>query len=341
MLLKTNKMTTENHHPITDEDIRLYLCDALSPDRRAEIRRWFGTEEGQRYLSEVIDEDVARILSGEELHSSESIEIQPLHIEIPTGKNKKRFQPTIGWWLRKIATWIPAILLLATGGYMYYNQTQSPPLAEIYVPKGDIQTIIFQDGTKVILNADSRLKYTPGFKLFSRKVELEGEAYFEVAKNKIRPFTVHTSGVDIRVLGTKFNIKAYNDESDITTTLNQGHVRVSDIQGRALELFPGEQIVYEKKNGKMHKRTLVNAADYSGWKTNSLYFTDTRLDHISKELSRKFNKEIVLMDPSLESSIYTISFHNMPLDSILEDLARISPVRYEKINDKILIYKRK
>lgn len=51
-------MTTENHHPITDEDIRLYLCDALSPDRRAEIRRWFGTEEGQRYLSEVIDEDV-------------------------------------------------------------------------------------------------------------------------------------------------------------------------------------------------------------------------------------------------------------------------------------------
>ena len=96
-------MTTENHHPITDEDIRLYLCDALSPDRRAEIRRWFGTEEGQRYLSEVIDEDVARILSGEELHSSESIEIQPLHIEIPTEKSKKRFQPTIGWWLRSIA----------------------------------------------------------------------------------------------------------------------------------------------------------------------------------------------------------------------------------------------
>ena len=334
-------MTTENHHPITDEDIRLYLCDALSPDRRAEIRRWFGTEEGQRYLSEVIDEDVARILSGEELHSSESIEIQPLHIEIPTEKSKKRFQPTIGWWLRSIAIWIPAILLLATGGYMYYNQTQSPRLAEIYVPKGDIQTIIFQDGTKVILNADSRLKYTPGFKLFSREVELEGEAYFEVTKNKIRPFTVHTSGVDIRVLGTKFNIKAYNDESDIITTLNQGHVRVSDIRGRALELFPGEQIVYEKKNGTMHKRTLENVADYSGWKTNSLYFTDIRLDHISKELSRKFNKEIVLMDPSLESSIYTISFNNMPLDSILEDLTRISPVRYEKINDKILIYKRK
>lgn len=129
--------------------------------------------------------------------------------------------------------------------------------------------------------------------------------------------------------------------ADILTTLNQGHVRVNDIRGRALELFPGEQIVYEKKNGTMHKRTLENVADYSGWKTNSLYFTDTRLDHISKELSRKFNKEIVLMDPSLESSIYTISFNNMPLDSILEDLTRISPVRYEKINDKILIYKRK
>ena len=106
-------------------------------------------------------------------------------------------------------------------------------------------------------------------------------------------------------------------------------------------MFPGEQIIYEKKNGTMHKRSLENVSDYSGWKTNSLYFTDTRLDDISKELSRKFNKEIVLMDQSLENSIYTISFNNMPLDSILEDLTRISPIKYEKINDKILIYKRK
>ena len=83
-------MTTENHHSITDEDIRLYLCDALSPDRRAEIRRWFGTEEGQLYLSEVIDEDVARILMGEELQSSESIKIQPLCIPDPVEKNKKQ-----------------------------------------------------------------------------------------------------------------------------------------------------------------------------------------------------------------------------------------------------------
>lgn len=84
-------MTTENHQPITDEDIRLYLCDALLPDRRTEIRRWFGTEEGQHYLSEVIDEDIARILSGEELHSSESIVIQPLRIAIPTEKTKNAF----------------------------------------------------------------------------------------------------------------------------------------------------------------------------------------------------------------------------------------------------------
>ena len=84
-------MTTENHHPITDEDIRLYLCDALSPDRRAEIRRWFGTEEGQRYLSEVIDEDVARILSGEELHSSESIEIQPFISRFQQKKARNAF----------------------------------------------------------------------------------------------------------------------------------------------------------------------------------------------------------------------------------------------------------
>ena len=83
-------MTTENHYPITDEEIRLYLCDALPPERRAEIRRWFGTEEGQLYLSEIIDEDVARILMGEELQSTESIKIQPLCMPAPVEKNKKQ-----------------------------------------------------------------------------------------------------------------------------------------------------------------------------------------------------------------------------------------------------------
>ena len=86
-------MTTENHYPITDEEIRLYLCDALPPERRAEIRRWFGTEEGQLYLSEIIDEDVARILMGEELQSTESIKIQPLCMPAPVEKTKNIFKP--------------------------------------------------------------------------------------------------------------------------------------------------------------------------------------------------------------------------------------------------------
>lgn len=113
---------------------------------------------------------------------SESIEIQPLHIEIPTKK-----QETLSTDNRMVVAQYRHMdtghLLLATGGYMYYNQTQSPRPKYMFL-KGDIQTIIFQDGTKVILNADSRLKYTPGFKLFSREVELGREAYFEVTKNK-------------------------------------------------------------------------------------------------------------------------------------------------------------
>ena len=331
-------MTTENHHPITDEDIRLYLCDALSPDRRAEIRRWFGTEEGQRYLSEVIDEDVARILSGEELHSSESIEIQPLHIEIPTEKSKKRFQPTIGWWLRSIAIWIPAILLLATGGYMYYNQTQSPRLAEIYVPKGDIQTIIFQDGTKVILNADSRLKYTPGFKLFSREVELEGEAYFEVTKNRHKPFTVQSDAIRVRVLGTTFNLKSDKRCRIAEATLIEGEIEVkgNKEEGQII-LTPGQRAELNKNNGRLTVKQ-VDAKLDAVWHDNLIPFQKADIFTITKALERFYDVKIILSPDIRSDKTYSgVLKKKSTIESVLKSLQNSIPIEYKIVGNNIFI----
>jgi len=331
-------MTTENHHPITDEDIRLYLCDALSPDRRAEIRRWFGTEEGQRYLSEIIDEDVARILSGEELHSSESIEIQPLHIEIPTEKSKKRFQPTIGWWLRSIAIWIPAILLLATGGYMYYNQTQSPRLAEIYVPKGDIQTIIFQDGTKVILNADSRLKYTPGFKLFSREVELEGEAYFEVTRNRHKPFTVQSDAIRVRVLGTTFNLKSNKRCRIAEATLIEGEIEVkgNKEEGQII-LTPGQRAELNKNNGRLTVKQ-VDAKLDAVWHDNLIPFQKADIFTITKALERFYDVKIILSPDIQTGKTYSgVLKRKSNIESVLKSLQNSIPIDYKIVGNNIFI----
>ena len=337
-------MEEENKH--IDELIANYLTEGLDKNALDELKTWIAASaENQQYF----------IRQREIWFSAVSREAASVYDKDKAFENfrnrvesQKEIQSTSrrGFSLSALWRYAAVVAIIIAVGCISYWQGEvnvKDTFADISVeaPLGSKTKLYLPDGTLVWLNAGSRMTYSQGFGVDNRKVELEGEGYFEVKRNEKIPFFVKTKDLQLQVLGTKFNIKAYNDESDITTTLNQGHVRVSDIQGRALELFPGEQIVYEKKNGTMHKRTLENVADYSGWKTNSLYFTDTRLDHISKELSRKFNKEIVLMDPSLESSIYTISFNNMPLDSILEDLTRISPVRYEKINDKILIYKRK
>ena len=330
-------MTTENHHPITDEDIRLYLCDALSPDRRAEIRRWFGTEEGQRYLSEIIDEDVARILSGEELHSSESIEIQPLHIEIPTEKSKKRFQPTIGWWLRSIAIWIPAILLLATGGYMYYNQTQSPRLAEIYVPKGDIQTIIFQDGTKVILNADSRLKYTPGFKLFSREVELEGEAYFKVKSNPRWPMYITCkNNVVVQVVGTEFNLTTYANDDNIKLLLVSGKLDILDPNNkRVIKVQQNEEVTIYDLSEAIPEKGCPVIYNSIAWKEGLLIFDNTLMSEVVKRLERWYGVQIEVENKELLAYRFTATFKSESLDRVLNVLKISSDIDYQ-INDTLV-----
>ncbi|MCX3263767.1 FecR family protein [Pedobacter agri] len=162
----------------------------------------------------------------------------------------------------------------------------------ISTPKGGQYQVILPDGTKVWLNAASSLKYPEVFSGKQRSVTLTGEAYFEVAKNKAKPFEVETQNQHVVVLGTHFNINGYMDDHTIKTTLLEGQVKVSNLKSSKI-LKPGEQAIAGlAKNSTINVSTDVDINDETAWKNGLFQFNDSDLKIILNQLERWYNIKI-------------------------------------------------
>lgn len=166
----------------------------------------------------------------------------------------------------------------------------SDALNTITIPRGGQYTITLPDGTSVWLNSQSSLTFPVAFKGAERKVSLTGEAYFEVAKNKHMPFIVHTGNADVKVLGTHFNVKAYQEDNAIKTTLLEGSVSLSNSSSSAL-LVPGEQGVAEVAGGKITQKK-VNINEVMAWKSGYFIFRGDDIHDIMKQISRWYDVDV-------------------------------------------------
>ncbi len=155
-------------------------------------------------------------------------------------------------------------------------------------PRGGQYQFILSDGTKVWLNSSSSIKYPVEFIGNERRVELTGEAYFEVAHNAAKPFRVISNGQTVEVLGTHFNINAYNDESVIKTTLLEGSVKVSS-QNASDIIKPGEQSQFS--NGNFNVKS-VDVDEAVAWKNGFFYFEDNSIQEVMRQLSRWYDVDI-------------------------------------------------
>ncbi|MCQ4873601.1 FecR family protein [Butyricimonas paravirosa] len=159
-------------------------------------------------------------------------------------------------------------------------------------------TLTLSDGTKVYLNAESKIDFPVSFKGVQRVVELSGEAYFEVAKDAEHPFIVKTLDLSVKVLGTSFNLRAYEDEKAVTTTLAEGKVQVFDGQ-KFKDIIPGEQVVYEKATKSMLV-SQVEIARYTSWRDGKFIFRNERLEDIMMYLARWYNVQYKFMDDKVK-----------------------------------------
>jgi len=160
----------------------------------------------------------------------------------------------------------------------------------IATPRGGQYQLVLGDGTKVWLNAASSLRFPAGFSGDTRDVEIKGEAYFEVAKDAAHPFRVHVNGATVRVLGTHFNINAYDDESMMATTLLEGSVQLSNGSAEAI-LKPGDQARLDSK-GRMNLLHDVNTQQVVAWKDGFFQFDNAGLKTVMRQLSRWYDVEV-------------------------------------------------
>lgn len=151
-------------------------------------------------------------------------------------------------------------------------------------------TLTLADGTRVYLNAESRLKFPVTFRGEERVVELSGEAYFQVAKDASHPFIVRMDGVDVKVLGTSFNARSYFNENQVVTTLIEGKV---DVNGR--QIVPGEQALFTKVSGQLEVKQ-VDTDQYIGWHEGRFIFRNERLEDVMKTLARWYGVDYHFVD---------------------------------------------
>lgn len=205
----------------------------------------------------------------------------------------------------KIAEQAGIIISKTKNGQLVYSvsdqkiNTRNPLYNSISIPRGGQYEVVLPDGTRVWLNAASSLRYPTRFSNSQRKVELEGEAYFEVAKawsdkRKIAniPFLVVTSKQTVEVLGTHFNINAYKDESAVKTTLLEGSVRVSGNRSDQSKILkPGEQSVLNINNNSININK-VNIASAIAWKNGAFQFQNSDISSVMRQLSRWYDVEV-------------------------------------------------
>ncbi len=186
----------------------------------------------------------------------------------------------------------------------------------ICTPRGGQYQIVLEDGTRVWLNSASTMKFPSHFKGDERKVELTGEAYFEVADNASMPFLVTSGNQLLRVLGTHFNVNAYQDEGTINTTLIEGKVKVSQISGGKSRLIePGQQA----RLGSGIELLNVNAGDVISWKNGYFVFSGEKVQNVMKQISRWYD-----VDVTYEGTVTSETFvGSIPRDKPLTEVLRI------------------
>lgn len=245
-----------------------------------------------------------------------------------TKDNRFQLAETDGTIIRKDSAGIVYSPVTSAGDSLVYNKMETLTGMEY--------TLALSDGSLVYLNAETSVKYPVVFAENERMVELDGEAYFEVAKDASRPFIVRMNGVDVKVTGTSFNARAYRNEGKVVTTLIEGRVEVN---GKAI--VPGEQARYEVGNGNLEVAK-VDVEHFVAWKEGYFVFRNERLEDVMRTLARWYKVEYHFMDEASKDVRIGARFGRYnDMTPIIEMLRETELVDVLQTNCSLYISKRK
>jgi len=321
-------MQNEPNH--IDLLIARLLSGEATPTEKDELNYWIGESVANKRLFE----ETQRIWQkGQSYFSASEISSDRDKIKNQISQQTNKASKTIGLpsWLFRVAAILALPIMLGIGWYIGSSEKgDETQMCEVTAPKGQISKCILTDGTEIWLNAGTTVKYNPSFAGKTREVQLDGEAYFKVSKNKHKPFVVTTKHAQIKVLGTVFNLKAYSGEDNVETTLEEGSVEFSLNVGtsKPVTLKPGEQVVY---NISEREITIGKVETYlhTAWKDGKFVFKDADLKTIITELEKLFDVRIHLENESLSHLHFRGMFeYDQNIFSALETLERTTNIKY-------------
>lgn len=238
------------------------------------------------------------------------------------------------WWHKAVAAAAIIVIIGCAAIWSFLGSTATQTYL-CSAPAGSKTQVTLPDGSKVWLNGGSSLAYTNQFNDDNRRVELHGEAYFEVQKHQGKPFTVHTQGYDVTVKGTKFNVSAYDNDPISTTTLMEGKVELSDGK-RNLSLAPGDAVQLDKATGQLQRYATDGFAD--GWRSGRLMYPDITLEQFGRVLSRQYNVNVHLANSQCANMRISVMLqNNETIDEVASALTRITGHNITRNGDTLTI----
>ena len=318
--------------------IQKYLQGKTSEEENLQIHQWIqqSSENKKRLFAEKDIWDSFGFHSNQKKYETlPELELLKKHIE--------HQKPIRSIQLKQILQ-IAAILLVAFGlgwssqfiSFRPNNQIAEITMQEIFVPKGQVNQIFLADGTRIWINSETRLTLPSVFAPNERVVKLNGEAFFEVAKDKNRPFKVEVKGQQIKVFGTSFNVRAYDNSNKIETTLETGSIQLK-VGNQTAMLKPGDQSLFNKTE-KQLVISKVEASTFSSWKDGRFEFQNEELVEVFKVVQRWYDVDITYDETTFRGMHFSgVIKRNKDVRYFLEILSLSIPIRYKINSDKIII----
>ena len=365
-------MATDNK---IKELLEKFKQDELSASEAKELTKIAKEGDSNDNIKNILTEYWLQPVSGNIQIPAEAL-FRKIQKNIPETKQTKRyinFVDRITPLIKYAAVVVVSVGLTLLARSIFTENNTNSQLANqaensiITVSYGSKSKIVLPDGTNVSLNSGSTLKYPAKFSKISRNVYVEGEAYFDVVKDKNHPFYVKTKDITVKVLGTKFNVKAYTDENTIQTTLVCGSIEIYSNKkeitpkNRIIELYPDQQVtlladetgdlnvINDKEKGKSRTSELalrpiklkekIDVAPVIAWKDNRLVFRDDNFVDLARKLERWYDVKIEIDNNELKSVLFSGIFVNETIEQALDALKIATPFKYKMKKNHILITK--
>lgn len=257
-----------------------------------------------------------------------------------TGDAQKQIRFGIPAAIYRIAATILLPVCIGLGAYTFRNnmtyKNLENEIVETVVDRGQKASLTLPDGTKVWLNSATKLTYSSNYNRKERTVQLEGEAYFEVAKNPEKKFTVSCNGLNIEALGTTFNVKGYPTDKTVSTSLLEGKVKVYNDKNSIL-LAPQQRLNYNKINKDFIQTEIKDTREIDFWRRNILYFRSASLEEIATTLERMYGITVVFETEELKKIPFSGSIRNNSLSNVFHVISLTYPLKYKLEKDTVNI----